>query len=255
MSSIEGSKPKYGFNPDPRLSANQLGEYLIASPTRRKTIVRDAKFPKTAMVARYEGARGGIADYLCDLGRKQGILFDAIDSIQTKLSDGEASDWKKNDCHLSIEAIQAFQHSYNSLGLNSIECRPVFGAQPKLSIEGVDVSVSLDATTHRKDKKGNDIVGGVILLFSKAETSGTARKERCTTSAVLAAIFAEKFLSHYGKADPKICFSVDVFGGKSYKAPNTYKKKLDNMHTSCEEIALRWPITEPPADYDGPPWQ
>jgi hypothetical protein len=49
------SKRKYGYNPDPRLSANQLAEYLTATPTRRKSIIREAKFPKKSVVARYDG--------------------------------------------------------------------------------------------------------------------------------------------------------------------------------------------------------
>ena len=48
--------------------------------------------------------------------------------------------------------------------------------------------------------------------------------------------------------------SYDVFAGKTVAAPNTYKKRLENMELSCEEVALRWPTIEPPADYDGPDW-
>jgi hypothetical protein len=50
-------KQKYNYNALPRLSANQISEYLTATPTRRKSIVQAAKFPKTAIVARYDGAR------------------------------------------------------------------------------------------------------------------------------------------------------------------------------------------------------
>jgi hypothetical protein len=66
MSSMEVSeKQKYGYNAVPRLSANALSEYLTATSTRRKSIVRAAKFPKTAIVARYDAARDGITKYLC----------------------------------------------------------------------------------------------------------------------------------------------------------------------------------------------
>jgi hypothetical protein len=49
-------------------------------------------------------------------------------------------------------------------------------------------------------------------------------------------------------------FSVDVLGGEAHATPNTYKKKLDYIKSSCEEVALRWTIASPPAGYDGPAW-
>jgi hypothetical protein len=250
ISSMEVSeKQKYGYNAVPRLSANTLSEYLTATSTRRKSIVQAAKFPKTAIVARYDAARDGITKYLCDLGRDAGILIDAMDSQKTRGENIEASEWIKNDSALSIEAIDNFHKAMNKLGLSKLECRPVTTNQPHLTIEGVRISVSLDATVHRKES-----VGGLILLFSKAEPSTTSRIDRCKTAAVLAYLFTEQNLKYLGVPDHKLCFSVDVFGGKAHATPNTYKKKLDYIQSSCEEVALRWPITAPPADYDGPPW-
>jgi hypothetical protein len=82
----------------------------------------------------------------------------------------------------------------------------------------------------------------------------TRAADRCKTAAVLAYLFTEQNLKYLGVPDHKLCFSVDVFGGKAHATPNTYKKKLDYIQSSCEEVALRWAITSPPADYDGPSW-
>jgi hypothetical protein len=247
---------KYRLNSKPRLSANQLADYLNASSTRRKRVIQDAKFPRTVIVARYDGARDGIADYLCDLARPTSTLVTAIDQMKAK---AEASDspWTKQDSLLSIEAIESFHSAYgnNKMGVRKIECRPMTASRPPLPIEGVQVSVSLDATTHRKDKDGKDRVGGVILLFSKSETSSNSRADRCKTAAVLALMFAEKHLTSYGKADPKLCFALDIFGGTAHPAPGTYKQKLNNINAACDEIADRWESIEPPPDYDGPPWK
>ena len=246
------AKSKYVLNPNPRLSANQLSEYLTASPTRRKTIVRDAKFPKRAVVARYDLAKSAMARFLCDPMRSQAIFVDAIADLHTRESKDGASDWIKEDCRLSVEAIDAFRKPYNKMGLGKVDCRAVLPGQPKLIVSGVDVSVAMDVTTHRPNKQGEDCVGGIILMLSKSEASTSARMDRCRTSAVLAVLFAEAHLTHAGKPDPKICFALDVFNGKLIPAPNTYKKKEDNITESCEEVALRWPTMAPPPDYDGP---
>jgi hypothetical protein len=248
---MSDSKPKYGYNPEPRLSANQLSDYLNATPPRRKSIIREAKYPKTSVVARYNGAREGLTGYLCDAGRSPAALAQAIIKLQDKEAKFSATDWTKQDCNLSIEAIQTFQKSYNSLGLSKIDCKPVVTKQPKLSISGVDVSVSLDATTRRVGKSGGECVGGLILLFAKSDASSKSREARCRTSAILAAIFTEQHLAYLGEPDAKISFALDVFGGRIFAAPSMYPTKLEHMKASCEEVALRWPTIDPPADYDG----
>lgn len=248
---MSDSKPKYGYNPEPRLSANQLSDYLNATPPRRKSIIREAKYPKTSVIARYSGARDGLTSYLCDAGRSPATLAKAIEKIKEREAKFSATDWTKQDCNLSIEAIQSFQKAYNSLGLAKIDCKSVVTKQPKLSIEGVDVSVALDATTRRRGKAGQECVGGLILLFAKSDASTKSREARCKTSAVLAALFAEQHLQYLGEPDAKICFALDVFGGRIFAAPSMYPTKLEHMKASCEEVALRWPTIEPPADYDG----
>lgn len=249
---MSSPKPKYGYNAEPRLSANQLSDYLTATPPRRKSIIQSAKYPKTVVVALYSGARDAIGNYLSDDLRSPKVFADALESIKAREGKLTASDWTKQDCALSIQAIDAFQSAYNSLGLAKISCKPIVSKQPKLPIEGVDVSVALDGTTHRVGKNDEKQVGGLILLFSKSEASAKGREARCRTSAILAAVFAEKHLAYLGQAEPKICYALDVFGKRIFPAPASFPTKLDHMSAACEEVALRWGHIEPPSDYDGP---
>lgn len=255
MSSIEPSKPKYRYNAEPRLSANQLAEYLKASPSRRKQIVKAAKFPKTVIVAQYKGAREAIAKFLCDTARDQAILVSAVNAMTEREARANASDWVKDDARRSIEAIRSFQRGANAMGVQKLDCKAVASGQPPLHISGVDISVSLDATVHRLSKDGSNLVGGVIFLLSKAdEASAKARAERCRVSAVLSYLFAKEHLAYLGAADPKLCFSFDVMAGRAMPAPVSHKTLIDHMKDSCEEVVLRWKDMAPPDDYDGPPW-
>lgn len=256
MSSIDPPKPKYRYNPEPRLSANQLAEYLKASPPRRKQIVKAAKFPKTVIVAQYKGARDALAKFLCDTTRDQKTLVAAVEVMAEKEAKATASDWVKDDARRSIEAITSFQKNANAMGVQKLDCKPIVTGQPLLHIAGVDVSVSLDATVRRLGKDGTDLVGGVIFLLSKAdEASAKARAERCRVSAVLAYLFAKEHLGYLGTADPKLCYSFDVMAGKATQAPAAHKTLIDHMNDSCEEVVLRWKDMAPPDDYDGPAWQ
>lgn len=256
MSSIDTLKPKYRYNAEPRLSANQLAEYLKASPPRRKQIVKAAKFPKTVIVAQYKGAREALAKFLCDTARDHKILVEATERLLEREAKLAATDWTKDDSRRSIEAISSFQKHANALGIQKLDCKPVLPGLPTLEIAKVAISVSLDATTHRLSKDRENLVGGVLFLFSKAdEASAKARTERCRISALLAYLFAKTHLAHAGTADPKLCFSFDVLTGKAVQAPASHKILLDHMNDSCEEVVLRWAITEAPDDYDGPDWK
>lgn len=250
---MASTSKKYGYNPEPRLSANQLAEYLKASSTRRKSIVREAKFPKTAVVTRYRNARQSIVKYLCDDTRSMSALFESMADMKTRAESPTATPWQTEDLLLSVEAVASFQKARNTLGIVKYDCKLALPNQPKLEISGVEISVAADVFAVRCDKDGVERVGAAILLFSKSEASAKGRDELCRVSALLAAMFAEKYLGHLGVVDPKMCVAVDVFSGKEHKAPASYVKALENISNSCEEVVLRWAKAEVPADYDGPP--
>ena len=195
---VTKSKAKYQYNAEPRLSANQLAEYLTASPTRRKSIIKDARFPRTIVVARYDVARTAIAGFLADPMRKVSILTDAIDDLLIRETKETASTWMQGDSRLSSEAIKAFHATQGQLGLGKMDFRRITKKKPKLLIRGVEISVSLDVTTHRPNKGAPDSVGGLVLVLSKSEQSIKARLERCKTIAVLAAMFAADHLDYLG---------------------------------------------------------
>src|SRR6185437_9233826 len=91
------ASPSYGLNRDPRLSANQLAEYLAASPSRRTTIVREAKFPKVAQIALYREARLAIARYLCAGASEPDHLAFAVSRLKERAADTAASPWTVDD--------------------------------------------------------------------------------------------------------------------------------------------------------------
>lgn len=255
MSSMDTPKTKYRYNAEPRLSANQLADYLKASPPRRKQIVKAAKFPKTVVVAQYKGARDGLSRFLCDSARDQKILVSARENLLARKAKVDATEWVKDDSQRSIEAILSFQNHANAMGVGKLDCKQALSGQPPLVISGVDVSVSLDATVHRLSKDGQNMIGGLIFLFSKADEAGAkARAERCRISALLAHLFVKEHMAFAGVAEPKLSHSFDVLAGKAHQAPAAHKILLDHMRDSCEEVVLRWAVTEAPDDYDGPPW-
>lgn len=249
---MTSSQPNYGYRPFPQVSANQMAEYLSATGPRRKAIVQEARFPKRSAVARYVVARDSLVRFLSDDTRNQRHLAEAINRLEQRAARPGASDWIKQDCDASREALAAFQRSYNRLGLGSCQCGPVHGSQPPLTFGPTKVSVSLDVLMRKKDIGGPDLIGGAVFVFNRGEASAKKRVERCK---VVAGLIFDYCLAHHaenGAPDPSICYGIDVFGQKAYRPPGTFARKRSQIEASAEEIALWWWDVEPPGDYDGP---
>jgi hypothetical protein len=245
--------PKYGYRASPQLSANQMAEYVgNISSTRRTTIIREARFPKTSQVAQYVKAREGLVNFLTDGTRSYRHISDAVDYLEKRRLKPDATPWTKRDCQGSVEAFDAFQRGYNKIGLAKLDCRPVQGRLPPLDQWPTKVSVAINFTIHKPSPGGKDRIGGAVLLFSKGESSSKARIERSKTIAGLIYTFCNRFYSSLGVPDPSLCLAVDVFGGVAYQPQGTFAKKLRNVEDACEEIAARWETVRPPDDYDGP---
>jgi hypothetical protein len=241
---------KYGFRSQPQLSAAQIAEYVDASPTRRKSIIRAARFPSRSVVAQYSKAREGLVNFLGDGARSFKHLADATDYLSKRGAKSDASDWLKRDSRQSIEAIEAFQRAYNKIGVRPLDLRPVRGRSPLLDEWAAKISVDLDLTVHVPSDAGKDRIGGIILLFSRGESSGKARIEQSRTIAAMIQQFCMRHLGPLGDIDKNLCFAIDVFGAAAHRPHG--KRKIDHVRDACDEIAARWKTVSPPPDYDGP---
>lgn len=246
------SQSNYTYRASPQLSANQIAEYLSATPGRRKSIIQEARFPKTSQRARYRGARDCLSAFLCDGTRSFNHIAKALDHLKGRAAKPMATDWVKEDSQLSVEAIEAFQRSYNRLGLPAVECAALPRRLPPLVFAKTKINVHLDVVARRKNLHGPDAIGGAIFVFSRGEKAEKKRVERCKTIAGLAYDFCVERLSGMGQADTSICLGVDVFGQRSYPPPGTFAKKRKQIEDCCEEIYARWWSIDPPLDYDGP---
>jgi hypothetical protein len=252
--SIPEAGPRYTYRVTPQLSANQMAEYLgsSTSSTRRTSIIREARFPKTSQVAQYDKAREGLVNFLTDGTRSYKHLADATDYLEKREKKPDVSDWVRRDSRGSLEAIEAFQRSYNKLAIHKLDCRPVHGRQPHLDMWPTRISVAMNFTVHKPVPKGKDQIGGAILLFSKGESSTKNRIERSKTIAGLIYTHCNRFMTALGVPDPTLCFAIDVFSGVAHTPQGTFTRKLRNVGDACDEIAARWKTIPPPADYDGP---
>jgi len=220
----------------PRISLNKLGEYMTASPSRRRSIVRDQKRPKDAIVARYTDAQDAIVQYLSASVRNVSILHDAREKLGSGQGKTEWDEQRRTSCS---EALQCFIDIAETLELEGLELTPGANEQSRLKVAGVEISVRPEVIVRGDGKKGR-FVGAIKLCIGKTNELDQKTAEYITT--VLHQYVAEQVEGEGETTDYRQCRVLDVFASRLYEAPLAFKARRKDIEAACQEIALLWEV-------------
>ncbi|MBZ4399029.1 hypothetical protein OWM54_20525 [Myxococcus sp. MISCRS1] len=219
----------------PRVSVNKLGEYLTATPARRKRIIYDQKHPPEQQYLRYPEASLAITDFLCrDLD--PAILREHQRRFACSVPQSE---FEAQRLHLCSEALERFADLVPWLGLEDTIISPVGAEPPVLEMAGVTISVRPEVVLQRMDRHGNPRVGLMKLYFSKHHPLDERSGQYIGT---MLQRFAEQHLCQLGPSDHRMVQVVDVFAGTLFTAPRAHIRRLSDVVLACEEIAERWAV-------------
>jgi hypothetical protein len=190
------------FHLHPRMSANQLSEYLSANAPHRRRILQDAKFPSTMVVIRYDHARKAVVSHMSG---SETALDSSVSMLCRRVSEIELSEYFRQNYDLCIEALESFQANLKHLAHPGISFRRPTLHNAKLGMKGVNVSVSADLVTERRDRNGARKVGAAILIFAKPKNNYAAIADRCRSTALMIyqLLLAEPNTSQI--CDPTLC--------------------------------------------------
>jgi len=217
-----------------KLSVNKLGEYMTATPSRRKQIIKDQKRPSTFKVARYTDAREAIVNYLSSNMTDEATAGDKIEELITS---GGHSDFQMQDRVLSADAIENFLDVSDEINLDgvTVEAGERFSEE---ALEIDDVSITMRPDALLKDEKTGEIVGCLKLHFPK---SHPLDEKGCEYVATAMRHHLTENISTPSAVIPSKCYVVDVSTGKVRTAPKAYKRRMNDITAACEEISARWP--------------
>ena len=214
-------------NKEPRFSVNKLGEYLTANSSRRKAIIKDQKYPSPFITGMYKEVRQAIINYVIK-DYDDSIIFDAIEKIKkSSLKDNE----KENSILALNETLMA-----DLPNLDGIKKTRYKGKNPKVRVEGLDISVNPDIILKKGDK-----VGCLKIHVIKTPSNRLNDEARKLVGTMLQEFTERHVISGSEEADTKLCISIDCFGNSHDIAPKSNKRRWLNIHAACEEIVLRWP--------------
>ncbi len=215
-----------------KISINKLGEYMTATPSRRKQIIEDQKKPKTFMVARYKDARDQIVKYIGEGMNDDSKILQI--SKELRIPNG-GSEFIEQDRTLSAEAIERFLEISEDIDLdigNLIAEKGDSFSSASIELGGINVTVRPDVIL--KDSSKN-VIGCIKLHFSKSAPLNRQGAEYVATA-------LRFYLENIENTDtnPSKCYVIDISTGQVFVAPKAYKRRLNDLFAACEEIDARW---------------
>src|SRR5437660_8947739 len=89
----------------PRISANELGNFVFATAAAKQRILRDQKFPKAVKVARYHAASSAVLRCLQNGAFSKEELLKELQSLQEKSA---STQYQAGIQHANIKALKRF---------------------------------------------------------------------------------------------------------------------------------------------------
>jgi len=216
--------------PHPRISISKLGEYMSASASRRRSIIRDQREPAEVKTLHCITARSALTSYLASAAPDPQRLLRTIEALQRQTPQ---TLWKQREVPLNITALERAL-KLPPLRFNGATPERPPASRTAISIGGVRVVVQPDLIL--RDGESGQIVGAVKLYLVKSVPLTDQAADFVTT-----VLWQFVELAYAAEPDRQRCIFVDVFATKIHTAPQAYKRRMKDLEAACEEIAARWP--------------
>jgi hypothetical protein len=228
---------------EPRLSAFQLADYIVATENRKIRILEEAKYPDqgSAKIPQYQIATQCAARFLISPYHDLAILERGREKLIERRDDSELSPWVREEARRSLTALEKFSRSHNSLSLkkHTFEKPPV--GLPPLLIEGVSINVEPEMMVVGVHKEQERIGSGFIRMAqgNDGEAAASHRKDAYGLLAALGHIHTARHLKAQGKAHEPFSIVIDVPRADVYRASGLIKRS-ERIAANCRFIRSLW---------------
>lgn len=224
----------------PRVSARYLADYMAASETARRTILRNCKYPSTARVVQHDLAKTAVSAFICSGGGAVIALSERANQLRDML---EEDDFKRSVLDHNADYIENFSEVAHKLSLPAVERLPP-GNTPTVKISDVTVTAELHFRLRRTTKSNKVKIGGGMLRYAKNRPLN--EEVAAWQSAFLMAYLNMTGADPSAASEAKLCLTVDAWTGNTYAAPGDSISRFKNMEAACASIAERWENIKPP---------
>jgi hypothetical protein len=245
--------PNYGFYKHPRFSTNHVADYITTDTApQREGVIRNAKFPRKPAVVAYKESRQIIRHFLADNSPDPDAIDDDIRRLEARCR-REPEGWSQDELRRNVTCLQRFKATYAAARLHRYNFLP--GPQSvTMKRSGVTIHANLDLLLTETAKDGTTYSGGCVIFLAGTDGSRKRIEDRRKMVAALINWALEESNPNI-EVLPRLCLSLDVFGGVCTPGPTAISRLRHNVEKSCAEAARAWDDIEPPNGYDGPDWR
>jgi hypothetical protein len=223
----------------PRISANQLAEYIFSTPSKKVRILRDQKYGNIITSPYYQPALEAILGAFEDGEFDSGQILTARNDIEKReaKSKHQAKRWENNGavlrCFTNIAADACPPH-----GVHTVVRR-----NAKIELDGVTVSVRPEIVTQQE----SGLFSYTKLRFSKSKVSEDA------SEIVLLLLLKHGQLQSVGgkQIDPTHTKLIDCFAKTIVEGHSIPRLRERQLAEALSEIANLWPKVPPPRNSRG----
>lgn len=224
----------------PKISGRHLADYMAASETAQRTIIRNCKYQPIVRVVQHELAKVAASRFLADPTPDVDRLIKAAAGIRARLAD---SSFERDVLDHNADYLERFAEKYDASVLPDVERLPA-GHWPNIDVNGVVVTAEGHLRLRRTTKTNKLRVGAVMLRYQK----GKALPEKV---AEWQSAFLFGYLNAVGTEDGadverKLCLTLDVYTSNVIAAPSDSARRYSQMQSACETIEERWNNIKPP---------
>lgn len=225
----------------PQISARHLADYMAASETVKRSIVRGCKYQPIARVIQHDEAKVAVSRFI-RTGDAEALREEAR-QLRDRLTD---SDFERDLYDHNADYIERFMSVADGLELPGGAEILAPGRAAPLELNGVRITVDIQFRLRRITRTNKVRVGAGMLRYAKGKALSpeVGAWQSAFLFGYLNAIGAEP------GSDPerRLCVTIDAYTGAVYDAPGDSARRFANMDAACASIAERWDNIAPPAN-------
>jgi hypothetical protein len=205
---------------------------VATTAARRQRIVEKQRVPPTCIIAWYSKATQPVHEYLLSGARNLQELLNAIERVK---AERPIEPWDRIRQSICVEAMDKLPDLADKLELGH-KRGPATRNKGVLVLADLPVSVRPEIVLLKRDASRGSALGAVKLCFCK---SRPLPDEAALYIATVLRRYLEVHYSEYA-ISPALCQVANPLTGQVWTAPDSYKKRLENLEAACLEIRLHW---------------
>lgn len=224
----------------PQISARYLADYMAASETAKRTIVRNCKFQPIARVVQHDEAKVFISKFIRERNPDIGPLTEEARRLRQRMAD---SDFDRDLFDHNADYIDRFAKVYPSLNLPEADLLAP-GKAPAIALNGVKVTAEIQFRIRRLTKTNKVRLGAAMLRYAKGKPLPASVGE--WQSAFVFGYLRLTDTEEGAEPEHDLCLTIDAYSGAIHPAPTNSTRRFQHMEAACATIAERWPNIPPP---------